>query len=70
MCASCPGTKAIERVFTLNNYYWSSETTQLSVKTLAAVLTVKFNMGEASCSDVSVPLDENSELTRKINIPT
>ena len=29
-------------------------------------LTVKFNIGDASCSDVSAQLEENSELSRKI----
>ena len=40
----CPGTNAaIERVFSLRNKYWSSEKLQLSVKTLSAILAVKFN---------------------------
>ena len=63
-CAlSCPGTNAAvesSMVFSLGNDYWSSENTQLSVKMLAAVLTVKFNIGDASCSDISALLEENS----------
>ena len=36
-------------------------------RSLAAVLTVKFNMGDATCSNVSELLEENSELYRKIH---
>ena len=40
----------------LGNDYWSSEKSQLSVKTLSAVLTVKFNMQNESCLDVATLL--------------
>lgn len=64
----CPGTNAaVERVFSLGNDYWSSEKSQLSVKTLSAVLTVKFNMQNESCSEVATLLEEHPHLAKKIH---
>ena len=47
----------------LPNDYWNCEKTQLSVKTLDTVLKVTFNMGDASCSDMS-----NYAIGRKFRI--
>lgn len=64
----CPGTNAaVERVFSISNDYWTTEKTQLSVNTLSAVLTVKFNMRDINCSDISSLLEENTELLKKIH---
>ena len=43
----------------------TSGKSQLSIRTLGAVLMVKFNMREESCSDVCALLEENSQLSKK-----
>lgn len=64
----CPGTNAaVERVFSIGNDFWTSEKSRLNVDTLAAALTVKFNMKDISCSDISNILLENDTLTKNIH---
>ena len=64
----CPGTNAaVERVFSIGNDFWTSEKSRLNVDTLAAALTVKFNMKDISCSEISNILLENDILTKNIH---
>ena len=43
------------------------EKSQLSVKTLTSVLTVKLNLRDVSCSDMCAILQEDSALCKKIH---
>ena len=63
----CLGSNtAIERVFSISNDFWTSEKSRLNIDTLAAALTVKFNMKDISCSEISNILLENDILTKNI----
>lgn len=65
---SCPGTNAaVERVFSIGNDFWTSEKSRLNIDTLAAALTVKFNLKDISCSEISHILLENDMLTKNIH---
>ena len=64
----CPGKNAaVERVFSISNDFWTSEKSRLSIDTLAAVFTVKCNMKDISCSEISNVLLENDVLTKNIH---
>ena len=64
----CPGTNAaIERIFSISNDFWTSEKSRLNIDTVAAALTVKFNMKDISCSEISNIQLENDILTKHIH---
>ncbi|GFV92347.1 dimer_Tnp_hAT domain-containing protein [Trichonephila clavipes] len=62
----CAETNAeIERVFSVGNDFWTSEKSRLNVDTLAVAFSVKFNIKDIFCSEISDVL-ENDTLTKKL----
>ncbi|GFV63257.1 hypothetical protein TNCV_1731971 [Trichonephila clavipes] len=62
----CTGTsKALERVFPIGFDFWTSEKSRLNVDALTIAFTVKFDMRDISCSEIS-DVFENDILIKKI----